>query len=173
MTANELRDLQVGQQKHDRVSHWDILCLPAQDRLKHMVLHFAKYVGRLADKPDDREFKRTLVDTFIIVLASANALNVDLAASFNQAKTARRYKRASAANEFFVGMARITGSMAKACEALDHVEGFDIRSRLERGAADLATLCVTTAAACGIDLTGETRAQWRRIEARRRVSSDQ
>src|SRR4051794_23080080 len=81
MTIESLRGLQSGQHNHDTRSHWDILCLPVQDRIKHMVLHFAKYVGRLAPGNSfDRIFvERTMVDTFIIVLAISNALNLDLA----------------------------------------------------------------------------------------------
>jgi hypothetical protein len=175
MIPADLRDLQSGQQKHDQLSHWDIVCLPAQDRIKHMVLHFAKYVGRLAGGADDAEFRRTLVDTFIIVLASANALNIDIGTAFKPPNWIPSGQQASdlTTSEFLVRMARTTGSMAKACEALDHVEAFDIRSKLEEGVMDLATLCVIAAEVRGIDLGAETRAQWHRIESRQRSPTSQ
>ena len=39
--------LQKAQQIHDEKSHRDILNLNLKDRLKHMALHFCKYVGNL------------------------------------------------------------------------------------------------------------------------------
>ena len=47
-SAVELAQLQREQYVHDQRNHFDIICLPKPDRLKHYGLHFAKYVGRLA-----------------------------------------------------------------------------------------------------------------------------
>src|SRR5437867_1956696 len=78
---SELSNLQLEQQTHDDIAHRDILALAVQDRVKHMVLHFAKYAGHFADIVETRDeprFVATLVDTFIICLACANALNFKL-----------------------------------------------------------------------------------------------
>jgi len=65
---------------HDERYHKDVVILPLGERVKHMALHMAKYVGYLAEiEGDDPErVARILTDAFIITLATANALNQDL-----------------------------------------------------------------------------------------------
>src|SRR5262245_48608359 len=77
-----ITDLQWAQHRHDEAYHRDISILPVATRLKHFALHFAKYVGALVDakrRRDDAAFCRVLTDTFIISLASANAVALKLA----------------------------------------------------------------------------------------------
>src|SRR5438270_1487214 len=76
-----LLPLQRLQQRHDEVAHRDILSFDLYKRLKHMVLHFYKYAGRaeaLREGGDLAALGRTLLDAFIICMASANALNLSL-----------------------------------------------------------------------------------------------
>ena len=170
---SQLPDLQLEQQKHDEVAHRDILALAAQDRVKHMVLHFAKYSGHFADiheSCDDARFVATLVDTFIICLACANTLNFKLKDLTND--TARAFgtsgtlKSNDLVAPFSRQFAKITGTMAKACESLDHFERFDYHGTLERGLAGIALLCMDAAKKSNIDLVGLTRQRWDRVERR-------
>jgi hypothetical protein len=59
LSATDLRQLQVEQFSHDETYHREIARLPVQQRLTHMTLHFAKYVGRLL--ADDSDDSRTIV----------------------------------------------------------------------------------------------------------------
>jgi hypothetical protein len=78
--ASRLYDLQVEQLAHDESFHKDVVILPLADRIKHMALHNAKYVGYLLDAIDagDDGVQAVLTDAFIITLATANTLNQDL-----------------------------------------------------------------------------------------------
>src|SRR5260221_5150544 len=81
MTVQEqLLALQWSQLKHDELYHKEITLLPVADRMKHFALHMAKYLGYFAEAmdSDSDRFERTLVDAFIIALAAANTLSLDL-----------------------------------------------------------------------------------------------
>jgi hypothetical protein len=76
-----LLPLQKMQQAHDEVAHRDILSFDLYKRLKHMVLHFYKYAGRIEtarSTGDLQQLRRTLIDAFIICMASANAMNLSI-----------------------------------------------------------------------------------------------
>ncbi len=118
MDRNRLRDLQITQQKHDLENHFEIICLPKSERLKHYGLHFAKYVGRLARNPkSDAELKRTLVDAFLISLCAANALN--------QRLYQHNWRLDGDCSQIdLLVFADAVGRFADACEKIDHLESF-------------------------------------------------
>ena len=166
---NQLPELQLEQQRHDELAHRDILCLPVQDRIKHMVLHYAKYCGHLAAMSvayDERRFVSTLVDTAIISLASANTLGMNLAEAVRGKDEMAGVRRAADnhTTSFFVGLARITGTMAKACESMDHLENFNYRGTLEESVTSIALLTFSVAVQNDLDLPALIRARWSRIE---------
>src|SRR5712692_8017444 len=173
-TCSELFDLQLEQQKHDDIAHRDILALGVQDRVKHMVLHFAKYTGHFADVEETRDetrFVATLVDTSIICLACANALNFKLGELLKDADLSSidfgpdKVERATdLSTPFLLRFAKIGGSMAKACESLDHFEKYDYHGTLERGLAGICLLCLSLAQKANMDLGSLARARWARIE---------
>ncbi len=177
-------ELQTEQQRHDDLAHRDILCLPVQDRIRHMVLHFAKYCGHLADIQNvynEARFTSTLVDTTIICLASANSLSIKLADSIQDqvSRSDRTTKfRAQAgisqelSTEFFIQLSKVTGTMAKACESLDHLESFDYRGTLERGVITIASLSAMVADRARIDLPTLVRARWEGIERKFRPNQE-
>ncbi len=177
-------ELQTEQQRHDDLAHRDILCLPVQDRIRHMVLHFAKYCGHLADIQNvynEARFTSTLVDTTIICLASANSLSIKLADSIqDQVSRSDRTTKFKAqagisqelSTEFFVQLSKVTGTMAKACESLDHLESFDYRGTLERGVITIASLSAMVADRARIDLPTLVRARWERIERKFRPNQE-
>lgn len=173
---NQFSELQTEQQRHDDLAHRDILCLPVQDRIRHMVLHFAKYCGHFADMQavnNEARFISTLVDTAIICLASANALGIKLASSVQDQTSSSdliaKLKAQSSISqelctELFVQLSKVTGTMAKACESLDHLESFDYRGTLERGVVAIASLCSVVDDRARMDLPTLIRARWERIE---------
>jgi hypothetical protein len=74
--------LQREQFEHDEWFHREIVRLSIAARLKHMALHFCKYAGQFAAVARDPENAplrlRTITDSFIISLCSANTLNFNL-----------------------------------------------------------------------------------------------
>jgi len=177
-------ELQTEQQRHDDLAHRDILCLPVQDRIRHMVFHFAKYCGHLADIQNvynEARFTSTLVDTTIICLASANSLSIKLADSVqdqvSRSDQTTKFKAQAdisqeLSTEFFVQLSKVTGTMAKACESLDHLESFDYRGTLERGVITIASLSAMVADRARIDLPTLVRARWERIERKFRPNQE-
>jgi hypothetical protein len=160
-----IKDLQRKQHAHDLKSHWEILCLPAGDRMKHMVLHFAKYAGKLMASQASRCPDNVVVDTFIIALASANALNVDLESRCVVALTGET-PLGTSTTDLCRSLAIATGRMAKACEALDHIERFNSREELEAGIVAICKACVDFATANNLSLDDAVARRWREIESK-------
>lgn len=140
-----LLPLQKLQQRHDEVAHRDILNFDLYTRLKHMVLHFYKYAGRIEEArvgADSDGLRRTMLDTFIICLASANALNqslgevIDVKAESNDLDAlAHALARKICATDLYTEALRhlvITGGrMAKVIESADHMEDGNPRTAMK------------------------------------------
>jgi hypothetical protein len=139
-----LLPLQRLQLAHDEAAHRDILSFSLHTRLKHMVLHFYKYAGNIeaARVTGDRvALRRTLVDAYIICMASANALNLSLGEALPVYAEARdldslaqvfgrkligRDVFSEAISQFVL----IGGKMAKALESEDHMEDGNPRAAM-------------------------------------------
>ena len=128
LTVSDLHALQSEQFGHDEKFHREIARLPVQDRLRHMTLHFSKYVGRLLQSHSDDQ--QVIVDTFIIALSSANILGIHLLPTAPRASLSRQ--------AFIARLGVATGRMSAACEKLDHLEEFPFRQTLREGVTDIA-----------------------------------
>lgn len=180
--AAQLCSLQSKQHSHDERYHQDIWCLPYSARIKHMVLHFTKYSGKflLAEEQQDRHLLiATLIDTWIITLASANILNIRLSRSLglddqnapNFQKFGERITAdfASTRDPYLLALRQLgktAGLMAKACESMDHGEAFDSRGTLERGVIHLAKLSLVLANLLDVDLVPLVETRWKEVEAK-------
>lgn len=170
---DDLIHLQHEQLRHDKVAHSEILGLPMQRRITHMVLHFAKYTGALSQQLSDERFQQILIDALIIALASANSLNVSLPKRIADETGARscselaRITSISSDNvkqKVFLGLASATGVMAKACESLDHLETYDFRGTLERQVTQVACLALAGVSALQMNFASMVRARWKGLE---------
>lgn len=135
--------LQRVQQLHDELAHRDILSFDLYKRLKHMVLHFYKYAGnieRAKETADRAVLSRILIDTFIICMASANALNLSLGSKIGKDAEsvnhlAKQLGQEIGSGDLFATAVRelllIGGQMAKAMESSDHLERGDPRAEME------------------------------------------
>lgn len=136
-TESILLPLQKLQQEHDELAHRDILNFNLHKRLKHMVLHFFKYAGKIqaaGEAQDRNELRRILLDAFIICMATANALNVSLGRSITVIgiapsdldALAHKLANTDKLDDPFASAVRdlvlIGGRMAKAVESADHME---------------------------------------------------
>ena len=179
--AKELFDLQGSQKLHDERFHKDIWCLSLGDRIKHMVLHFAKYSGRFIEAKERQDINlltRTLIDTWIIALASANMLNLKLGkqlgadpadlpslSSLGQTLLASRFPLDENPFDLAISeLSKATGHMAKACESYDHMEGFDSRGCLEKGVVQIAVLSLATSSLLKLDLVPLVYKRWGEVE---------
>jgi hypothetical protein len=183
MVDEQLRSLQLAQLKHDERYHKDIALLPVGERMKHFALHMAKYVGHIAEameNGDDDLLQRTLVDAFIISLASANTLQLDLGKALSShcdsstknleklgVQLAMTLKRPNGdANWLLRTMGRHTGRLAKACESLDHVEDYPFRATMLDSTRELFKVVLVGASLRGIDLLEEAAERIQSIEAK-------
>lgn len=188
MSASELFELQKAQKRHDQEFHPDIYYLPYENRARHLVLHFAKYVGRLAGKAnpqeDDGLLRTTLADTMIVVLSFSEILKLDLqeklVALFGAPQSpafAEWGSRVDPGGEYLgkehlkqwwlYRMAPPTGKTAKALESLDHIEPVDVKRLLTEGVVEILASCVVVAHQLDLDLAKHVRDRWVVIEKNR------
>lgn len=175
-----LLDLQWTQLSHDERYHKDVVIMPLGERVKHMALHMAKYVGYLAEIEGDDEDRvaQILTDAFIITLATANTLNQDLSRELGDAAAGiAALDRLAAAVGSDLGQdnsvggllrpfARHAGALAKACESLDHVEVFPFRTAMRDSNLALFKLVVAAGTARSIPLEQRYRERLRVVEER-------
>lgn len=149
-----LLPLQKLQQAHDEVAHRDILSFDLYKRLKHMVLHFYKYAGRIEasrSTGDLQQLRRTLIDTFIICMASANAMNLSLGEQIVEVAEAnnldslahelgKKIQSTDLSAEAVRSLVVLGGQMAKAIESADHMERGDPRATMEELVVQLAVV---------------------------------
>jgi hypothetical protein len=180
--ASRLYEFQVEQLAHDEAFHKDVLLLPLADRIKHMALHNAKYVGYFVDALDageDGRFQAVLTDAFIISIATANMLNQDLGQAFAESSGQEvDLKSLGAALAESVGRpaddpfafvkayARVVGQLAKACESWDHMEDLPYVAMMRTSNIELFKLIAAEAALRSLDLEALFRARLRVIERR-------
>lgn len=125
MTDIDFLNLQMYQNNHDKIYHTDIDVLPMSSKMKHYTLHMCKYASYLltAEIEDDHGLRqRALVDTFVISLAIANTLNQNL--------TKAMHDFADPNCVPWPKFPVLVGRLAKACEALDHLEDFPFRTTM-------------------------------------------
>ena len=175
-----LLPLQKLQQHHDEVAHRDILSFDLYKRLKHMVLHFYKYAGKVegARVAGDVDcLRHTLVDTFIICMASANALNqslgeaIPVVAESNDIDAlthvlAKDIRAADLFSDALRHLVVVGGQMAKAIESADHMENGNPRADMSKLVPELtrATLGVLGHLRGGLD--GDIRKRLADVERR-------
>ena len=177
----QLLALQWAQLKHDEAYHKDVVILPLAERMKHMTLHNAKYTAYFLDaidQSDNDRVSRTLIDAFIITLASANTLNQDLGKELDElgvgeslqalgADLALRLPRDATDALWLVRQyARHNGQLAKLCESWDHLEGVPFRDGMKNCNRALASTVLAETAKRGIDLADAYRARIRIVETR-------
>ena len=157
VTIEQLVEQQVYQEKHDNFAHFDVFGLRRVDRLKHLTLHLAKYVGRLSDT-DDIVIRDTIVDAFLITISIINSIEIDLGKTkLPQPSTAKiRINR----------WAPAVGRIAKSCEAMDHLEWLDYRSEISSAALDLLSNIILDTQLLNIDLDKASKKKRADIESK-------
>jgi len=158
-----LYSLQVYQKEHDEKYHADICALPHPERIRHLVLHFAKYTGRLVDpgRQDKACLGQTLSDSFIIGLSMANILSLNLDMEIQKCGLwFLPFKSQGVLKDFaFFG-----GIMAKACESLDHMESHDYKKALTDGLLGIFIAIFSAEKKNRLDMRMLVANRWKEIE---------
>jgi hypothetical protein len=181
----DLIELQKIQNEHDKHHHPDIYNTSYPDRMNHYVLHFSKYVGRLSEESNSEGeiyeiLEKTIADSFIVALAAANTLNLELqeeltnysdekvrgvaAWADKMGSTQELDDPIETKNWLFQEMAKPAGEMSNAMESLDHMESIDVRTILEEGTVEIVAHILTAAGCTDIDLEELTNDRWEEIE---------
>lgn len=151
--------VQLAQFRHDETYHREISRLTIHDRLKHMVLHFAKYAGRLLAAHDDQNFQQTTVDTFVIAVSCANILNLPV-----EKRLPSRELSPEGRDQFARELAITAGKMAAACEKMDHLEDFPFRQILVEETLGLLSVLTALFQSEGRDPVAEMHARLANIK---------
>lgn len=195
MTTSErqsktLMQLEQQQKQHDHEFHPDIFNLSYPNRMRHLVFHFAKYTGRLAEASlEDPEARTsridgTIADTFVVVLSASDVLQVNLDEALTEryqtssktgiagwaAALQDRYPRppdGPLGRWWFEELAKSSGRMAKAMESLDHMEPLNVRAVLQAALEEILAQCLLFANIRGLDLGEVVERRWKEIEEKR------
>jgi hypothetical protein len=164
-----LRRLQEFQAEHDAKHHGDVHGLPRAECIRHLVLHFAKYSGRLVDCTSHAEemFSRTLVDTFIVSMSARNVLG--LPANELEYWQLPGPPTSPPLPFFRLALAKQAGLLAKACEALDHREQIDYAGIYREGVNAILRAVIAISFAVEIDIATLTEERWKEIAQSRVV----
>ena len=186
-----LYQMQLLQKKHDLKFHQDIFHLLYEDRMRHYVSHYAKYIGRFAEASSKRDellsmFAKTYTDTFIINLCASDVCNLNLdermQESFGRSsKTLMGYASYVKSQPMDLeemrdwainSLAKPTGRMSKALEDLDHLKpptGFN--SILNDGVVDIMRMVLIGSnyltRYMDFDIINSSLKRWKELEERR------
>jgi hypothetical protein len=178
---DQLLALQWAQLNHDEAYHKDVVILPLAERIKHMALHNAKYTAYFfdaVDQGDEARLTKTLVDAFVIALASANTLNQDLGQELGEIGVAASLREASAhmieslpriAGDplwLIRQFARHTGQLAKICESWDHLEPIPFREGMKSCNLALLKVVLAESGARGLKIAEAYQSRIRVVETR-------
>ena len=126
------KEMQWRQEEHDRLFHWDIYSLAKIDRIKHLVLHLAKYQGKyLVAQAEQNEVKKrgVVIDAYIVLMSLANVLNYTL-------KDSSEKVPGMSYNEIVIE----TANLCKITEAWDHMESMNFKGEYIRSVEKLFRL---------------------------------
>ena len=177
---DQMLTLQWMQLKHDESYHKDIMILSPGQRVKHMALHNAKYTAyflHAIETSNEDRFLQTLVDAFIIAIATANALNQNLGGELvgaNSSPTvnalgyalAKQSTRAGDRKWIVWEFIRHNGMLSKLCESLDHLEPLPFRQGMKECNLSLLQSILIEASASDIDLICAYKTRIRDVESR-------
>jgi hypothetical protein len=173
--------LQREQFEHDERFHREIARLDMMARLRHMALHYCKYTGQLAmvcETGDEDLRRKTITDTFIITLCSANTLNLNLSAHLDCSDTYTlrdlaayiTHARCSQAtiddHWIFHHHAIYSAKIARACEKIDHLEDYNYRGELQEAVVRLCETALVAATTYNIDLVDSVARRRREVRNR-------
>ncbi len=181
MFVLDLPALLVRQQDYDEKFHKEIAWLPPDIKAKHYTLHVAKYVARLVEirrAYQEVYWHKTLADIFIVALSATNAWNVhvslfeasvlDPSVQEKMTEYVDQRKAVSLAliPWFQEELALIVGSMARACEQLDHGETVDYTHVLKLSVVNMFILVLAIARLLDVDLKHIVEMRWESLEHR-------
>lgn len=159
----DLQRWQSNQKAHDEMCHPEIANLEMPRRIAHLVMHMSKYAGglmRASIDGDDVAYCKQLVDSGIIAVSASTVLRVNLANYFETAgfdvssdfSTFSKQLASSKRQDFIANFVIEVGYLAKATEAIDHMEAFPIRETWNLGFPRIMQLTIAEAAHKQIDL---------------------
>lgn len=153
--------LQKAQLSHDEKFHRDVLSLPLQDKVKHILLHLTKYLGKLLTEKNKEVI---FSDILICCLALGNSLKNVLNAEDAQ--------NPIDFDVFIYNYAVSLGKMAKSCEALDHIENYPSHAVLIEEINNILSITFSYLNLIGKDYKKIINCRWDYIASKDFLSKD-
>lgn len=159
--------LQREQFRHDAVAHGGIVALSMRRQLVNFTLHLSKYQGTLLKalrSGDADRVQRIITDSFIILLAMANALGKS-PRIFSAGRPAplSHLRNSEALMSAYV---EIVGEMSKACEAFDEDESYPSHGMLYTCMSTLCRIVIALANVNEVPLLETVPHRWSQVERR-------
>jgi hypothetical protein len=167
LSPADLDWFQGEQFRHDAVAHADIAALPMRRQLVNFILHLSKYQGRLLKAlrlEDGESIQRLITDSFIILLATANALGKSPRIVGAGRPTSLSHLRTSEA--LMCAYVEVVGEMSKACEAFDDDDNYPSHAMLDTCLGTLLRVVIALANVNGVPLLETVPHRWGRVERR-------
>ncbi len=176
----DLPELLLRQKDHDERFCQDLAWLSPDVRAKHYVLHFTKYLARLVEirrAYNDVYWNKTVADIMIVALSAAHAWNINGSMIETAVlDTHVRDKRQTYLEQrkavslalipwFQEELALMTGSMAKACEQLDHGETGEYMQVLKINILHILILLLAVSQLLEIDLVHLVEGRWQAMKS--------
>ena len=163
----DLEWLQREQFHHDAVAHGDIAALPMRRQLVHFTLHLSKYQGSLLKALRSGEAQKTqriITDSFIVLLATANALGKSPRIFSAGRPASLSYLRSPEA--LMSAYIEVVGEMSKACEAFDDDENYPSHGMLYTCMSTLCRIVIALANVHEVPLLETVPHRWSQVERR-------
>jgi len=167
LSPADLNWFQGEQFRHDAVAHADIVALSMPRQLVNFTLHLSKYQGRLLKalrSKDEESIQRLITDSFIILLATANALGKSPRIVAAGRPTSLSHLRSSEA--LMTAYVEVVGEMSKACEAFDDRESYPSHTMLDTCIGTLFRIVIALANVNSVPLFETVPHRWSRVERR-------
>jgi len=167
LSAADLDWLQGEQFRHDALAHADIVALPMRRQLIHFILHLSKYQGRLLKavrSADGEAIQRLITDSFIILLATANALGKSPRIVAAGRPTSISHLRSSEA--LVLAYVEVVAEMSKACAAFDDSDSYPSHTMLDTCLGTLCRIVIALANVNQVPLVETVPHRWSRVERR-------
>jgi hypothetical protein len=167
LSPADLDWFQGEQFRHDAIAHGHIVALPMGRQLAHFTLHLAKYQGRLLKalrSKDEDAIQRLVTDSFIMLLAIANALG--RSPRIVGAGRPTSFSHLQSSETLMLAYVEVVAEMCKACAAFDDSDPYPSHTMLDSCLSTLLRIVIALANVNAVPLLESVPHRWNRVERR-------
>ena len=125
-------------------------------------LHLAKYLGALSQDSDSDAYRRVFVDSFIMIASASNILALRMSDWIEGLNPDCSELKSSEYTQQYISA---LSSLAKACDATDHIENFPMNVTWKNSIVEFLRLTISRAYATEVQLISEAITRLDSIES--------